>query len=111
LALGGADLAADLNAALAWDPMLFARSRIVQAAAAASIRRGNVPYLDIHDADGLARETAAAKAPDHVAKLAIHLRRSSRSMLLSRRVQRSPTGSSRTAAPASRIGRWRTHPW
>jgi citrate lyase beta subunit len=30
------------------------------------------PYLDIHDADGLARETAAAKALGYVAKLAIH---------------------------------------
>jgi citrate lyase beta subunit len=72
LAFGGADLAADLNAELAWEPMLFARSRIVQAAAAASIGAWDVPYLDIHDADGLARETAAAKALGYVAKLAIH---------------------------------------
>ena len=72
LAFGGADLAADLNAELAWEPMLFARSRIVQAAAAASIAAWDVPYLDIHDADGLARETAAAKALGYVAKLAIH---------------------------------------
>ncbi len=72
LAFGGADLAADLNAELAWEPMLFARSRIVQAAAAASIAAWDVPYLDIHDADGLTRETAAAKALGYVAKLAIH---------------------------------------
>lgn len=72
LAFGGADLAADLNAELAWEPMLFARSRIVQAAAAASIGAWDVPYLDIHDTDGLARETAAAKALGYVAKLAIH---------------------------------------
>ena len=31
-----------------------------------------MPYLDIHDADGVARETAAAKALGYVAKLAIH---------------------------------------
>jgi (S)-citramalyl-CoA lyase len=37
IAFGGADLAADLHATLAWEPMLFARSRIVQAAAAAGI--------------------------------------------------------------------------
>ena len=72
LAFGGADLAADLNAELAWEPMLFARSRIVQAAAAASIAAWDVPYLDFRDADGLARETAAAKALGYVAKLAIH---------------------------------------
>jgi citrate lyase beta subunit len=43
LAFGGADLAADLNAELAWESMLFARSRIVQAAAAASIAAWHVP--------------------------------------------------------------------
>jgi (S)-citramalyl-CoA lyase len=72
LAFGGADLAADLNAELAWKSMLFARSRIVQAAAAASIAAWDVPFLDFHDADGLARETAAAKTLGYVAKLAIH---------------------------------------
>ena len=40
IAFGGADLAADLHASLAWEPMLFARSRIVQAAASAAHRRG-----------------------------------------------------------------------
>ena len=72
LAFGGADLAADLNAALAWEPMLFARSRIVQACASGSIAAWDVPFLDIHDADGLARETEAAKALGYVCKLAIH---------------------------------------
>ena len=72
LAFGGADLAADLNAELAWEPMLFARSRIVQAAAAAGIAAWDVPFLDIHDAAGLAAETAAAKALGYVCKLAIH---------------------------------------
>ena len=72
LAFGGADLAADLHAELAWEPMLFARSRIVQAAAAASIAAWDVPYLDFHDPVGLARETAASKALGYVAKLAIH---------------------------------------
>jgi (S)-citramalyl-CoA lyase len=72
LAFGGADLAADLDAELAWEPMLFARSRIVQAAAAAAVAAWDVPFLDIHDADGLARETEAAKALGYVCKLAIH---------------------------------------
>jgi (S)-citramalyl-CoA lyase len=72
LAFGGADLAADLHATLAWEPMLFARSRIVQAAARAGIAAWDVPFLDIHDADGLARETRASKALGYVCKLAIH---------------------------------------
>jgi citrate lyase beta subunit len=72
LAFGGADLAADLHATLDWEPMLFARSRIVQAAASAGIASWDVPFLDIHDADGLKRETVAAKALGYVCKLAIH---------------------------------------
>jgi citrate lyase beta subunit len=72
IAFGGADLANDLHAALAWEPMLFARSRIVQAAASAGLPAWDVPFLDIHDADGLRRETEAAKALGYVCKLAIH---------------------------------------
>jgi citrate lyase beta subunit len=72
LAFGGADLAADLHATLAWEPMLFARSRIVQAAASAGIAAWDVPFLDVHDADGLKRETVASKALGYVCKLAIH---------------------------------------
>jgi citrate lyase beta subunit len=72
LAFGGADLAADLHATLAWEPMLFARSRIVQAAASAGIAAWDVPFLDIHNPDGLTRETVAAKALGYVCKLAIH---------------------------------------
>jgi (S)-citramalyl-CoA lyase len=71
LAFGGADLAADLHATLAWEPMLFARSRIVQAAASAGIAAWDVPFLDIHDLGGLKRETGAAKALGYVCKLAI----------------------------------------
>src|SRR5499427_199818 len=72
LAFGGGDLAADLHATLTWEPMLFARSRIVQAAAAAAIAAWDVPFLDIHDPDGLKRETSAAKTLGYVCKLAIH---------------------------------------
>ena len=52
--------------------MLFARSRIVQAAATAGAAAWDVPYLDIHDSDGLKRETIASKALGYVCKLAIH---------------------------------------
>jgi (S)-citramalyl-CoA lyase len=52
--------------------MLFARSRIVQAAAAGGIVAFDVPYLDIHDAEGLRKETASARALGYSCKLAIH---------------------------------------
>jgi len=72
LAFGGADLAAELGAELAWEPMLYARSRIVQAAVAGGAAAWDMPCLDIHDASQLARETAAAKALGYACKLAIH---------------------------------------
>jgi (S)-citramalyl-CoA lyase len=72
IAFGGADLAADLHATLAWEPMLFPRSRIVQAAAAAGIAAFDVPFLDIHDAEGLRKETGMAMALGYSCKLAIH---------------------------------------
>jgi citrate lyase beta subunit len=72
LGFGGADLASDLNAAMAWEPLLFARSRVVQAAACAAIPAADVPFLNIHDMDGLRGETEAAKALGYRCKLAIH---------------------------------------
>ncbi|MDO8776535.1 MAG: CoA ester lyase [Burkholderiaceae bacterium] len=72
LAFGGADLAADMGAEMAWEPLLFARSRIVQAAAASQIAAWDVPFLDLRDDTGLTRETVAAKALGYSAKLAIH---------------------------------------
>jgi citrate lyase beta subunit len=72
LAFGGADLAADLQAALAWEPMLYARSRIVQAAACAGVPAWDVPFLHIRDSDGLTREAQAAKSLGYACKLAIH---------------------------------------
>jgi citrate lyase beta subunit len=72
IAFGGADLAADLHATLTWEPMLFARSRIVQAASCHGIAAWDVPFLDIHDGTGLEHETEAAKALGFVGKFAIH---------------------------------------
>jgi citrate lyase beta subunit len=52
--------------------MLFARSRIVQAAAAAAVAAFDVPFLDIHDMTGLSKETEMVKALGYSCKLAIH---------------------------------------
>jgi citrate lyase beta subunit len=74
LALGGADLSTDLNAEMTWEPMLFSRGRIVQAAAIGGIPAWDVPYLALDDAEGLDCETRAVRAMGFAAKLAIHPR-------------------------------------
>ena len=72
LAFGGADLAVDLRAELAWEPMLYGRSRIVQAAAAAGIAAIDVPHVVLDDEAGLRADARRAKALGFSAKLAIH---------------------------------------
>ncbi|HSV57502.1 MAG TPA: CoA ester lyase [Variovorax sp.] len=72
LAFGGADLAADLGAEMSWEPLLFARSRIVQAAAMHQVAAWDVPWLDLRNEAGLVREASAAKALGFRGKLAIH---------------------------------------
>jgi citrate lyase beta subunit len=72
LVFGGADLAVDLRAALAWEPLYAARARIVQAAAIAGIAAVDVPHFALDDADALAEEARRAKAMGFTGKLAIH---------------------------------------
>ncbi len=74
LGFGGADLATDLGAVFEWEPMLFARSRVMQAAATAHIPAFDVPFLDIQNVAALKQETHAAKALGFSCKLAIHPR-------------------------------------
>jgi citrate lyase beta subunit len=72
LAFGGVDLAADLRTDLAWEPLLYGRSRLVQAAASAGVGLVDVPHLALDDAAALAAECARAKALGFNGKLAIH---------------------------------------
>jgi len=72
LAFGGADLAVDLRAELAWEPMLWGRGRIAQAAATAGIAAIDVPHVVLDDEAGLRSDAARAKAMGFTAKLAIH---------------------------------------
>jgi citrate lyase beta subunit len=72
LAFGGVDLAADLRAELAWEPLLWGRGRLVQAAATAGIAAIDVPHVVIDDEAGLRADAARTKAMGYTAKLAIH---------------------------------------
>lgn len=69
---GGVDLAADLGAAFTWEALLYARSRVVHAAALAGVAAIDGPLLDIHDLEGLSRESGRARALGFGAKAAIH---------------------------------------
>jgi (S)-citramalyl-CoA lyase len=72
LMLGAADLAADLGADAAWEPLAFARSRLVAASALHTVMPIDSPFFDIHDERGLREETGRAIALGFEAKAAIH---------------------------------------
>jgi citrate lyase beta subunit len=73
LLLGGIDLTAELGAALEWDSLLYARSRIVLAAAlAGGLATLDTPALDVGDLETLAREAQAAARLGFTGKAAIH---------------------------------------
>ena len=72
LLFGAADLSAELGCELAWEPLLYARSRVVNAAAIAGIDIMDVPHLDLDDEDGLRREVTAVRRLGFTGKAAIH---------------------------------------
>ena len=72
LMLGAADMAADLGAATAWEPLAFARGRLIAACALAGLTPINSPFFDLHDEAGLKQEVAASVALGFAAKAAIH---------------------------------------
>lgn len=74
LFFGAADLAADLGAEVAWEPLLAARSRVVNAAALAGIAAVDSPFFALADEDGLRAETKAAVRLGFTAKAAVHPR-------------------------------------
>ncbi len=69
---GGVDMAAELRCQLAWEPLLYARSRVVHAAAAAGLDVIDVPYLDLDDPDGMRVEAEHARALGFAGKGSIH---------------------------------------
>lgn len=71
---GGVDMAADLRCRNAWEPLLYARSRVVHAAASAGVDVIDVPYLDLEDPEGMANEARKACDLGFSGKGAIHPR-------------------------------------
>jgi (S)-citramalyl-CoA lyase len=72
LMLGAADMAADLGATTAWEPLAFARSRLIAACALAGVSPIDAPFFNLHDEAGLKQEAGAAVALGFGAKGAIH---------------------------------------
>lgn len=72
LLFGAIDMAADLRTTIDWENLLFARSRVVHAAAGASIDLIDVPWLDLEDMDGLRDEARRGASLGFTGKAAIH---------------------------------------
>jgi (S)-citramalyl-CoA lyase len=69
---GGGDFSGELGVALAWEPLLAARSAFILACAEAKVPTIDVPFIGLDDAAGLVDECAKAKALGFTAKAAIH---------------------------------------
>ena len=72
LFFGGVDMAAELRCTNAYGPLLYARSRIVHAAAGAGLDVIDVPYLDLEDPDGMKREAELVRDLGFSGKGSIH---------------------------------------
>ncbi|NNE22071.1 MAG: CoA ester lyase, partial [Rhizobiales bacterium] len=72
LFFGGVDMAAELRCQNAWQPLLYARSRVVHAAAGAGLDVIDVPFLDLQDPDGMEREAILARDLGFSGKGSIH---------------------------------------
>ena len=62
LFFGGVDMAAELRCKNEWEPLLYARSRVVHAASSNGLDVIDVPYLDLEDMEGM--KNLAIKARD-----------------------------------------------
>ena len=69
---GGVDMAAELRCKNAWEPLLYARSRVVHAAASAGLDAIDVPHLDLEDPDGMRVAAEQARDLGFAGKGAVH---------------------------------------
>ncbi len=69
---GAIDLSADLGCAVAWEALLYARSRVVLAAGAAGVSALDSPFMDVPAVDALADESRRVRRLGFAGKAAIH---------------------------------------
>ena len=74
LLFGAVDMAAELGSAMDFTSMLYARSRVVHAAASRGLDAIDVPWLDLEDEAGLALECRLVRDLGFTGKAAIHPR-------------------------------------
>ena len=72
LFFGGVDMAAELRCENAWEALLYARSRVVHAAASAELDVIDVPYLDLEDHAGMVVAAQQARSLGFSGKGSIH---------------------------------------
>ena len=72
LFFGGVDMAAELRCQNAWEPLFYARSRVVHAVAGAGLDVIDVPFLDLEAPQGMAREAILARDLGFNGKGSIH---------------------------------------
>lgn len=72
LFFGGFDLSTALGCAMAWEPLLYARSRVVHAGALGGIEVIDSPFADVNDLEGLGADCVRIKALGMAGKCAKH---------------------------------------
>ena len=72
LLFGGVDMSADLGCNGDWFSLLYARSRVVHAAAGAGIDSIDVPFLDLEDMEGMNNEAQKSRNLGFSGKGSIH---------------------------------------
>ena len=69
---GAIDMAPELRCDMAWEPLLYARSKVVHAAASAGLDVIDVPFLDLDDLDGMRVAAEQARMLGFSGKGSIH---------------------------------------
>ena len=69
---GGVDMAAELRCVNSYDTLLYARSRVVHAAAAAGLDVIDVPFLDLDDPEGMRVEAKKVRDLGFAGKGSVH---------------------------------------
>ena len=72
LFFGGIDMAAELRCNNEWEPLLYARSKVVHAAASNGLDVIDVPYLDLEDLDGMRDLAIKARNLGFTGKGSVH---------------------------------------